>query len=546
MAVSVTVLTNSGNDDNQNSYTTASISPPGNKPVFAVVVNTKNSAPETPALSGNGLTWVVQQSVVWSSTWRITLYRALGATPSSGAVSITFGGVGQTGCSWVIGYFDGAATGGTNASEAFVQSASNTGNNVSSLTVTLSAFGSATNAAFGAFAVDNSTSPVVGSGFTSVATNPGNSPGRSMLVEFKTTSDTTVDSNSEGANRIWGAVACEIKEAVTGSTLDVDFSFIAAWLRQQIFSRVIPASWRRQTQHDYRSHSSWLSSLSMSHETLAAWQAQLMQDQVLGVSAFQERQRDADILPAWMANVRQDVTSPTDWLAEYTQGQTVLVSWQKGVSHDSPLQTAWRQQLSQDATLPVSWQGTVATEVLADTSLLVAWQRQQNADSEFPVSYRRNVVSGHLLIPAWLQQRRTGSPLQTAWLQQMRRDSRLSVTAQAVNIYGHTMLPQWIQSQVVDRRIVAAFQQGVTAENHVLPTWRMVRVVDASILVSWLSEVAPQIVESDHQFLVAWGGLFLPAAQTIIVPADTAIFTVPGTSLFIVVPQDDIFIDVDE
>ncbi|HEX5728452.1 VCBS repeat-containing protein [Microbacterium sp.] len=107
------------------SYNTASISPVGNRPLYAVVETATGAGPSQPTATGNGLTWVVERSVTFS-TRRLTVLRALGASPSSGAVTYDFAGQTQTSAIWQVVQCAGADTSGTNGSGATPQSASAT------------------------------------------------------------------------------------------------------------------------------------------------------------------------------------------------------------------------------------------------------------------------------------------------------------------------------------------------------------------------------------------------------------------------------------
>src|SRR5438445_13665056 len=80
---------------NIKSATTQSFPFVGNMLILAWIVNTNNQTPDVPTLSGNGLTWVVASTAVWNAgkpTFldRITLFRAMGASPTAGSVTISF------------------------------------------------------------------------------------------------------------------------------------------------------------------------------------------------------------------------------------------------------------------------------------------------------------------------------------------------------------------------------------------------------------------------------------------------------------------------
>jgi hypothetical protein len=123
-------LTNGSSTTDATSFATASISPTGGRLVLAWVINTKATTPDTPTISGGGMTtWTQVATVLYgtiaSPTYRITLFRALQAVPGSATATIDFGGVTQTACIWVIQEFANVQVTGANGADALVQSATN-------------------------------------------------------------------------------------------------------------------------------------------------------------------------------------------------------------------------------------------------------------------------------------------------------------------------------------------------------------------------------------------------------------------------------------
>ena len=145
MAITKANLTSGGDATNLNAYPTASITPSANKLIIAVIGNVRGTVPATiPTLSGNGLTWVqIETKLNAAENRRITMFRAMGSSPSAEAITIDFGGVGQNNCSWSIFEFDGVDTTGTNGSGAVGQiSTAATVLNTTSLDIILLTFGS--------------------------------------------------------------------------------------------------------------------------------------------------------------------------------------------------------------------------------------------------------------------------------------------------------------------------------------------------------------------------------------------------------------------
>src|SRR6266702_1460528 len=224
--VSITNLTSGADIDGNSTAATASISPASNN-LILVAVNSRTNItadPNQATLTGNGLTWVAIATIVWDTTSasrkRITLFRGLGASPTSGAISIDFGGQNQTDVDWVVDQAAGIDTSGANGAGAVVQSATNKDETATSptLTVTLGAFSNTNNATYGVLASDGShTLSSVGAGFSQLATNEtqGGGSGIDIVSEWKVSNDTTVDATFS-ANAMLGGIAIEIKAEVIG------------------------------------------------------------------------------------------------------------------------------------------------------------------------------------------------------------------------------------------------------------------------------------------------------------------------------------------
>lgn len=223
MAVSITNLTASADAADASSYNTASITPTSNNLVL-LSVSTRtgiSTTPNQPTASGCGLTWVVINSVVYdtesTSRRRLTLFRALGASPSTGAITVDFAGQTQTQMQWCVDQASGVDTSGTNGSGAIVQSATQqiieSDPSATTIVATLAAFGSSANGTYGCFAnEDISWTPVAGSGFTLLSDN--NVAGTDgHTTEWRATNDTTVDITF-GSQTGVGAIGIEIRAEV--------------------------------------------------------------------------------------------------------------------------------------------------------------------------------------------------------------------------------------------------------------------------------------------------------------------------------------------
>lgn len=218
MAVSVVNLTSGGDADGTSSSTTASVSPSANKLELITVTSRTNISanPNIPTLTGNGLTWEQVNTVLWDtaggSRKRVTMFRAMGALPSSGTITIDFDGQAQTHVAWVLDEFTNMDTTGTDGSGAIVQSAVNadTTGGATSLTVTLGAFSSANNATYGGFTEGNNVELTPGTNFSGIGY--GTSGVVTVTTIFYDANDTTVDA-SEALPSELGGIAVEIKDA---------------------------------------------------------------------------------------------------------------------------------------------------------------------------------------------------------------------------------------------------------------------------------------------------------------------------------------------
>jgi len=142
--------------------------------------------------------------------------------PTTGALTIDFGGVTQTGCFWLISEYGDTDTSGVNGSAAVVQSATNLTAGATSLTVTLAAFGNSNNGTYGVFSHSTNEDSTRGSGFT---TGPGgygvSPPSQGFRSEWRVDNDTTVDM-SWATSSPAGGIALEIKYVTSGHAPQVN------------------------------------------------------------------------------------------------------------------------------------------------------------------------------------------------------------------------------------------------------------------------------------------------------------------------------------
>jgi hypothetical protein len=170
-----TVLTSGVDPGNLKVYTTPSISPAPNALITVAVLGHRTpAASASPTISGGGVaSWTEVATVTFDAVGvplkRLTVYRAMSATPGSGPITITFN-AGQSHALWVVSQWEGVNTSGVNGEGAIVQSGSLAADEVSGLTLNLAPFSHPNNAAYGLFGV-RSYHPTVapGNGFVEVA-----------------------------------------------------------------------------------------------------------------------------------------------------------------------------------------------------------------------------------------------------------------------------------------------------------------------------------------------------------------------------------------
>ncbi|HEY6110764.1 MAG TPA: Ig-like domain-containing protein, partial [Gemmatimonadales bacterium] len=123
--VTSTLLTSGGNGVNQAVYTTASIAPAANALVTVAVLGRNGSGAATPTIAGGGMsTWTQVASVDFNTTTtplsRLTVFRAMSASPGSGPVTITYSGS-QSNAQWVVTQWTGVDQTGNNGAGAIGQ-----------------------------------------------------------------------------------------------------------------------------------------------------------------------------------------------------------------------------------------------------------------------------------------------------------------------------------------------------------------------------------------------------------------------------------------
>jgi hypothetical protein len=217
MALSFTSLTHDSSTTDGTTFNTASITPGANRLILALDQQRQQTGTGAQStVTGCGLTWVQVGTVISGTTRRINISRALGASPSTGALTFTYANS-QEWSMWQVIEVDGVDTSGTNGSGAIVGSAvTDAQNSITSLTLTLPAFASANNAALGFFVHTTSQVKTPGSGFTELVDfTLVDTAGNGFQSEYKLNS-TTVDASWATSSTCLG-IALEIAAAAAGS-----------------------------------------------------------------------------------------------------------------------------------------------------------------------------------------------------------------------------------------------------------------------------------------------------------------------------------------
>jgi hypothetical protein len=186
-------------------FTTASISPaPGTLITVAVLGHRSGSASAAPALTGGGMSsWTQVASVTFDAVGlplkRLTVYRALSASPGSGPITITFPST-VSNAQWIVSQWGGVDASGVNGAGAIVQSANASADAVGGLTATLAALAAPNHVAYGVVGVNGNglvVSP--GAGFTEIAEQSSGESPRAVLQAEWATGDNTADAGWAGS-----------------------------------------------------------------------------------------------------------------------------------------------------------------------------------------------------------------------------------------------------------------------------------------------------------------------------------------------------------
>ena len=174
-SITQTLLTAGSDITNQKIYTTASIAPAANALItLAVIGHTSTAASASPTVTGGGMSaWVEVATTTFNSVAtplkRMSIFRAMSASPGSGPITISFPTT-ESNAAWVVSQWTGVDQTGTNGSGAIVQTATNRADAVSSIGTTLAALSGPNNVAYGAVGTNGSALGInPGAGFTEIS-----------------------------------------------------------------------------------------------------------------------------------------------------------------------------------------------------------------------------------------------------------------------------------------------------------------------------------------------------------------------------------------
>lgn len=208
------------------SYPTASWTPPTTGLIILFAGNTQTSvaAAAVSSVTGNSLTWNVIATATFgaSSIRRITLIGADATGATTGATTINYGGVTQTG---FIGEFFQATgvdlSGGVSlgGSGVFVQApVVNAGASAMSGSVTLAAASAADNRPISCFSSATNEVMTPRASWTEMDDMGGTAPTRNMECQSRTDAFEATASASWATSGVWGAIAAELKATAAATT----------------------------------------------------------------------------------------------------------------------------------------------------------------------------------------------------------------------------------------------------------------------------------------------------------------------------------------
>jgi hypothetical protein len=209
----VLILAENTNTSQLTAYPTSSYTPTAGRLIVAGTLITASSAPGTPTLTGNGLTWSLIDEIGYSTlaapTKLLSVFQAPVISPSSGACEIASSSGTLTSCTWSIVELDLAALVG-----GIVQ-AQKAGSDVTqtSALVPMNPFADAGNLALAFSVLNNQQAQTERPNWNRISDLPGTAPATGFLSQYFLGDDGDA-SASWGSVTRWAMIALEIKAQV--------------------------------------------------------------------------------------------------------------------------------------------------------------------------------------------------------------------------------------------------------------------------------------------------------------------------------------------
>lgn len=233
MAITLTNLTSGVSTVSSASYGTASISPSANTLLLLAIASRRTTTPPS-TVTGNGCTWVLEKQTTLGTSAVMTLWRTMSASPSAGAVTITFASSNNVQVvEWSIAQFDGVSTASTDGAGAVLNScvASFTTVGGTTKTIVLPAITTG-DGTYGFFAADGIVNPwTTGPSMTAISIVNGVQGGSTfdMITEWQATTLSSVAAIQPSVigPKMAGIATELVAQVVTASTWNIASSISA-------------------------------------------------------------------------------------------------------------------------------------------------------------------------------------------------------------------------------------------------------------------------------------------------------------------------------
>ena len=214
MGITATVLTGGGSTTDGTSFTTASVTPTGNRLELLHIMAQSSTGNVAPTVTGCGLTWVLVANTTQGTNVRTCLvYRAMGASPTTGALTISDTQT-YTQINWTLVEYAGTDTSGTDGSGAIVQTITAQPTGVTTASATLGTTVTAGNSTGGIVGYNTNGTITPGTNYTQLDYESQTTQAQAELTEFAATAQQTV-SGTLGASGNAFIVGYELKAAAS-------------------------------------------------------------------------------------------------------------------------------------------------------------------------------------------------------------------------------------------------------------------------------------------------------------------------------------------